>query len=254
MFYSRIAGSLLDNCLQYPVTSSLVASLGFYILGSKSDTTKGYQWIISCTVGFVLLTLVLVGLVPTLHVSGLREIFRPTPSCAIYDNPKRFICPILINHQQQFYITTIKFPEKCHPQDKNFKNATNFFIISSWIPTLNHYTTKREMYFEPAVVPEEGKKRYPLPENYCVRAAGPTSGDQIKVAFYSHDGSELTLQDTGYIDKIDLLELHHFGWYHISSCRTDLERWWYSNCETGYVSSHYVTLSENTKMFLLEGR
>ena len=79
-------------------------------------------------------------------------------------------------------------------------NATNFFIISSWIPSFNHFTTTKAIEFQPAVVPGEEKPSYTLPENYCVCAAGPISEDQLKVAFYSLDGSHRNLLDTGYIN------------------------------------------------------
>ena len=255
-FCGRIAGFLVDKCLQYPITSSLIAFLGFFCifgpLWYDTAATKGRRWIISCVVGLVLFPAILVGLIPTLHVTAPRVIFRPTPSCSTYDNPPRYICSILINHQQQFYITT---KQKCDPQDQNFKNATSFYIISSWIPSFNHYTTRRKVDFEPVtIVPGEKRKSYKLPDNYCVRAAGPTSEDRIRVAFYSlTDHSELILLDTGYINKTDLLEFR-FGWYYVSSCRTDLERWWFSDCKTGYVSSHYATLSEYSRILLLEKR
>ena len=252
--YGFVAGFLVDKCIQYPITFSLIVFLGFFCILAPlwygTAATKGHRWILSCAVGFVLLPLILVGLVPTLHVTAPRVIFRPTPSCSTFDNPARYICSILINHQQQFYITTKR---KCDPQDQNFENATNFYIISSWIPSFNHYITKRKVNFEPAVVPGEVKKSYHLPDNYCVHAAGPTSQDKLKVAFYSHKGTLLILEDTGYINKTDLLEFQ-YGWYYVSSCRTDLERWWYSNCKTGYVSSHYVTLSEYSRSLLLEKR
>ena len=252
--FGSIAGFLVDKCLQYPVTSSLIIFLGFFCilapLWYDPAATKGYRWLFSCAVGLVLLQLILVGLVPTLHVTAPRVIFRPTPSCSTFDNPTRYICNILINHRQQFYITTQR---KCDAQDKNFKNATDFYIISSWIPSFNHYITRKGVNFEPATVSGENKKSYPLPDNYCVRAAGPTSEEKIKVAFYSHDGTQLILLDTGYINKTDLIEFR-FGWYYVSSCRTDLERWWYSHCETGYVSSNYVTLSEYSRILLLEKR
>ena len=182
--YGLVAGFLVDKCLQYPITFSLIVFLGFFCILAPlwyDAATKGHRWILSCAVGFVLLPLILVGLVPTLHVTAPRVILYPTPSCSTLDNPARYICSILINHQQQFYITT---KQKCDPQDKNFKNATNFYIISSWIPSFNHYITIRYVNFEPAAVPGEVKKSYQLPDNYCVRAAGPTSEDKLRVAFY----------------------------------------------------------------------
>lgn len=249
-FLANVAGLLVDKCLQYPVTCSLVFSVGLYNFAPlfwDSDVTKGWKWMLKCVAGFVLFTVVLVSLIPALHMTAPRIIFRPTPSCSTFDNPARYICFLLDdNHQQVFYITTQR-----HCNQEN-NNATNFFIISSWIPSFNHFTTTKAIKFQPASVPGEDKPSYTLPENYCVRAAGTISEDQLKVAFYSLNGSHRNLLDTGYINMTDLTEFH-FGWYLVSSCRTDLERWWFV-CESGYMSSHYVSLPEYSRILLLEQR
>ena len=188
------------------------------------------------------------GLVPTLKMTTGRVIFRPTPSCSTFNDPARYICLILDeNHQQRFYITQ----RKCDCTDSQIKDASNFYIIS-WIPSFDHFVTTRRLQFKPTAVPNENKPSYPLPENYCVRAAGPVSADPLRVAFYSLTGSQETLLDTGYINKTDLTKFH-VGWYTVSSCRTDLERWLFS-CEKGFVSSHYVTLPEYSRTLLLEQR
>ena len=248
-FLAKLAGLLVDKCLQYPITCSLTFSVGLYNFAPlfwDSDITKGWRWMLKCIVCFALLSLMIVGLIPSLHITAPRIIFRPTPSCSTFDNPTRYICFILDdNHHQVFYITTT---QSCDAQE----NATNFYIISSWIPSFNHFTTRRAVEFQPAAVPGENKSSFTLPENYCVRAAGPISEDPLKVAFYSHSGSQQILLDTGYINKTDLMKFH-FGWYVVSSCKTDLGRWWYS-CENGYVSSYYVTLPEYSRILLLEQR
>lgn len=251
-FLGSVAGLLVDKCLQYPITCSLMFSVGLYTFAPlySSDATKGWRWVLSCTAGFVLLALVTVGLIPTLQITAPRIIFRPTPSCSTFDNPARYICFTLDNsHQQVFYITTL---QKCDGDDPKMKDATNFYVISSWIPSFNHFTTRRPVQFQPAAVPGESKPSYRLPENYCVRAAGPISNDPLKVAFYSLKESQQILLDTGYINKTDLIEFH-FGWYLVSSCRTELGRWWFS-CKSGYVSSHYVSLPQYSRILLLEQR
>ena len=235
-----------------PISCSLLFSVGFFTFAPLfyvSDITKGRRWVLSCLAGFVLLSLVTTGLVPTLKITTDRVIFRPTPSCSTFDNPARYICSILDeNHQQIFYITQ----RKCGRTDPQIEDATNFYVISSWIPSFDHFVTTRRLQFEPAAVPNENKPSYPLPENYCVRAAGPVSADPLRVAFYSLTDSQETLLDTGYINKTDLTEFR-FGWYTVSSCRTDLGRWLFS-CEKGFVSSHYVTLPEYSRILLLEQR
>lgn len=248
----RVAGLLVDKCLQYPVICSLMFTLGLYVFAPlfwDTDATKGWRWVLSCTAVCVLSALVTVGLIPTLHITAPRILFRPTPSCSTFDSPARYICFTLDHHQQVFYITTLR---KCDSSDPKMREATKFYIVSSWIPSFDHFLTRREIQFQPVAVVGENKQSYPLPENYCVRGAGHTDSNDVKVAFYSLSGSQRILLDTGYINKSDLVDFH-FGWYLVSSCWTDLERWLYY-CEMGYVSSHYVSLPEPTRILLLEQR
>ena len=252
---AKVAGLFVDKCLSYPISCSLLFFAGFYtfvpVFWKESETrTEGRRWLLSCVAGFVLLALILTALIPSLQMTTDRVIFRSSPTCSIFDDPARYICSILNeNHKQVFYITNTR---GCKIEDPKMKNATQFYIISSWIPSFNHFRTIRTVQFQPATVPGENKPSYPLPNDYCIRAAGPVSDDLpvIKVAFYSQKGTQRTLLDTGYINKTDLLEFH-FGWYLISSCRTDIERWLFQ-CETGYLSSHYVALPEYSRSLLLE--
>ena len=246
---NNVAGLLVDKCLQFPISSALVFSLGFYLFWpvyadpNHNNRIEGKRWIISCLITFILVGLALTSFIPTLQLTPNRIIFRPTPSCSTYNNPPRYLAFILdVNNNQAFYVTTVKGVNNTDPR---MKDAAPFYVISSWIRSPNHYRTTKRILFEPA----KGKP-YNLPYGYCVRAAGPTSADPLLVAFYSLNGTETILQDTGYISK-EFLEEYHFGWYLVSNCRTDVSRW-FLDCKTGYVSSTYVRLPEYVRILLLE--
>ena len=68
------------------------------------------------------------------------------------------------------------------------------------------------------------------------------------MAFYSLNGTETILEDTGYIAKKDLQEFQS-GWFYVSNCRTELTRWLFS-CKNGYVSSAYVRYNEYARAIL----
>lgn len=253
-FSGDVAGLVVDSFLQYPVACSFAFCIGlfiFYPIFYEKDATKGWRWFVSCVVVFVLLSAVSIFLKPTLSITPDRIIFRPTPSCSTFDNPARYLCFTLSDpdHDQVFYTTTWR---KCDKSDANMRNASKFYIISSWIPSFDHFITKRRVNFEPDSSPGEDKKSYTLPENYCVRAAGPLGGDKIKVAFYSINGSQHHLLDSGYINKTELEEFLS-GWYLVSSCKSELSKWLF-NCTRGYVSSNYVRLQQYTRRLLLEQR
>ena len=127
--------------------------------------------------------------------------------------------------------------------------AAPFHIISSWIRSPNHYQIVSEkINFQPASVQGVNKPPYDLKRGYCVRVAGPTTADPLLVAFYSLNGTETILDDTGYIAKKDLEEFRS-GWFYVSNCRTELTRWLFS-CKNGYVSSAYVRYTEYTRVIL----
>ena len=254
-FSGDMAGLVVDSFLQYPVACSFAFCIGlfiFYPIFYEKDATKGWRWFVSCVVVFVLLSAVSISLKPTLSITPDRIIFRPTPSCSTFDNPARYLCFTLSDpdHDQVFYTTTWR---KCDKSDANMRNASKFYIISSWIPSFDHFITKRRVNFEPDSSPGEEKKSYTLPENYCVRAAGPLREDKlVKVAFYSINGSQHHLLDSGYINQTELEEFHS-GWYLVSSCKSELSKWLF-NCTRGYVSSNYVRLQQYTRRLLLEQR
>jgi hypothetical protein len=248
-----VAVLFIDAFLQYPFTCSFGFCSLLYILYPiyfDNDGTKGPRWIVSCVAIFVLLAFTSVFLIPILAIAPDRIIFRPTPSCSIFDSPARYICLTFNDrHQHVFYTTTWR---QCNSSDTNMKNATKYYIISSWIPSFDHYVTTERVPFQPDSSPDENKTAYTLPEGYCVRAAGPSGGDRQKVAFYSINGNRHHLLDSGYI-KSSLLKNFTSGWYLVSSCNSELSRWWY-NCTLGYVSSHYVRLPQYTRTLLLEDR
>ncbi|XP_028395017.1 uncharacterized protein LOC114519142 [Dendronephthya gigantea] len=250
----EVAGLFVDAFLQYPISCSLVFSSLLYIIYPvffpNTDATKGYRWIYSCIAIFLLTSTISIFLIPVLALAPDRIIFRPTPSCSIFDRPTRYICLTFNDrHENVFYSTTWK---ECNERDVNMKNATKHYIISSWIPSFDHFVTLTSVLFQPDDSHGEKKKAYPLPAGYCIRAAGPIEGDRQKVAFYSINGTSYHLLDSGYINSSSLTKFYS-GWYLASSCRNELSRWWY-NCTLGYVSSHYVRLPQYTRSLLLEGR
>ena len=252
---TNVAGLLVDKCLQYPVVSALIVSLSLYIIWpvytdpNHQDRIEGKRWAISCLLIFSVLAFSLTCLIPTLQLTTERIIFRPTPSCSTFNNPPRHLAFILNEgNNQVFYVTTVRGVTNTDP---HMKEAAPFYIVSSWIRSPNHFRIISDrVKFQPATVNGENKCPYDLPNGYCVRAAGPTSADPLLVAFYSLNGTEKILLDTGYISKKDL-EDFHFGWFLVSNCRTSLSRWLW-DCKTGYVSSLYVRLPEYARILLLE--
>ena len=252
-FKSSVAGLLVDQCLQFPIYTALVFSLGFYVVvpiitdPGHSARTEGRRWAVSCLVIFGLLGATLTWFIPALQLTASRIIFRPTPSCSTFNNPARYLAFILDhNDNQVFYVTTTSAVEKTDP---HMKEAAPFYIISSWIRSPNHYRIVSEkISFQPASVKGMNKPPYELKKGYCVRAAGPTSADPLLVAFYSLNGTETILEDTGYIAKKDLEEFQS-GWFYVSNCRTELTRWLF-RCKNGYVSSAYVRYTEYTRGIL----
>ena len=252
-FLSHVAGLFVNICLQYPVTSSAMAMLGVFTLVpifTDSSITRSFRFLFICIVGFALLVIILVDILPVLQLTPERMIFRPAPSCSIFERPPRYICSTLNpnTRKQMFYITA----KKCDNDDPNMSRATQFYIISSWIPAFNHYLIKRPVWFQPITAPGEIKTNYSLDEGDCVLAAGPVSNDPLRVTFTSIDEQQKHIHDTGYIKKEDLIEKHS-GWYFVSNCKTDIGRWLF-NCEAGYISSTYVSLSEYTRRLLIEER
>ena len=208
-------------------------------------------WIVCLVFIYVAVTTITILLfIPTLVTDPDRIILRPTPCCSTFDKPTRYICKTLnVKRQPVHYVTTWG---KCDKSDPNMENATNYYIISSWTPSNDHYVTTKRILFQPESSPGENKQPYYLPEGYSVRAAGPTGEDRQKVAFYSIDGNRNHLLDSGYIDS-NLLKKFHTGWYEVSNCRSELSRWWYE-CSPGYVCSHYVSLPQYRRKLLLEDR
>lgn len=249
----EVAGLFVDAFLQYPISCSLVFSTLLYIIYPvffKTGAAEDYRWIASCIGIFILTSTISMFLIPVLALAPDRIIFRPTPSCSVFDSPARYICLTFNDrHENVFYTTTWR---ECNAKDLNMKNATKHYIISSWIPSFDHFVTLTSLPFQPDSFRGEKKPPYPLPAGYCVRAAGPSGGAQQKVAFYSINGTGYHLLDSGYINS-SLLTKFHSGWYLASSCRNELSRWLY-NCTLGYVSSHYVRLPQYTRSLLLEER
>lgn len=253
-FLPELGDAFVEVFLTFPVCCSLAFCIVLYILYpvyyEKADAARGWRWILSCATIFVLLSVGSTFLIPVLSLAPDRIIFRPTPSCSTFDRPARYICLTLDDQRQSiFYTTTWR---TCNSSDPNMGTASKFYVISSWIPSPDHFVTIKSVEFQPESSPVEKKESYRLPENYCVRAAGPIGGEQQKVAFYSINGTRHHLLDSGYI-KSSLLKKFFSGWYRVSSCKTGLSRWFF-NCTNGFVSTKYVRLPEYTRIILHEGR
>ena len=245
----KIAGLLVDKCLQYPIMCAFAFTLGHALFGlfhGCNLNLSWYKWMTVNVVAFVLVAGTLTAAIPSLQMTAPRVILRPTPSCSTFNNPTRYLCFILSNENVQKYYETNR-RASCEADDPNIAHATPFYIRSPWIPSLEHFRLLEEIQFQPE---GEGKPPYKLPKGYCIRAAGPSSLDPLPVIFYSLNGTTKIITDKGHIDK-KYLEDYKFGWYFVSSCRTDLSTWLY-NCTSGYLSSTYVPLSEYSKKVLME--
>ena len=176
-FKEKVAGFLVDLVLQYPVYSAFLISVGLYtfspfILDEKNISRR--LWVFIFLTGFALISAVLIAVVPVLQLTTERVIARPTPCCSTYNNPARYLCFILNEENKQiFYETTLR---KCDGTDPNINTAASFYIISSWIPSPDHFRTKRKILFHPD---GENQKPYDLPEGYCVRANGPVIENKV---------------------------------------------------------------------------
>ena len=251
-FTGKVAGFLVDLVLQYPLCSAFVISVGLYtfspfILDAAKDISSG-RWVFIFLAGFTLISAVLIAIVHVLQLTTERIIARPTPCCSTYNNPARYLCFILNEENKQvFYETTLR---KCDGTDPNINTAAPFYIISSWIPSPNHFRTKRKILFHPDG-PGETPKPYDLPEGYCVRANGPIIENKpVRISFYSLNGTQKILLDKGSIDWKDL-EVFTAGWYLVSNCRTGIQRLLFP-CKTVYISSAYVRLPQYSRIMLLE--
>ena len=244
----KIAGLLVDKCLQYPIVCAFVFTLGhalFGLLRGYNLNIGWHKWVTVNVAAFVLVAGTLTAAIPSLQMTAPRVILRPTPSCSTFNNPTWYLCFVLNNENLQKYYKTTR--QACEADDPNLANATPFYIRSPWILSLEHFRLLEEVQFQPE---GEGKPPYKLPKGYCIRAAGPPSLDPLPVIFYSLDGVTKIITDKGHINKKHLEE-YNFGWYLVSSCRTDLSSWLY-NCTSGYISSTYVQLSEYSKKVLME--
>ena len=205
------------------------------------------RWGVSCLVIFVISGAVLIRFIPVLQLTASHIILRPTPSCSTFNSPPRYLALILDeNNNQVFYVTTTMGVENTDP---HMKEAAPFYIISASIRSPKHYRiVSGKVKFQSSSIPGVKKSPFNLKKGHCVRAAGPTTADPLLVAFYSLNGTETILEDSGYIAKKDLEELHS-GWLRVSNCKTELTRL-LCDCKTGYVSSAYVWLTEYEHIFL----
>lgn len=246
----KIAGLLVDRFLQYPVTCAVVFTIGHALFGqlfrgNDPGIRSWRKWVLLNAAAFSLAAVTLAVAMPRLQMTPPRVILRPTPSCSTFNNPTRYLCFVLSDENQQVFYETIR--RACETDDPSLPSATSFYIRSPWIPATEHFRLLREVDFQPE---GQGKPPYKLPKGYCIRAAGPPSLDPLPVIFYSLNGTTKIVTDKGPIEKRHLEE-YEFGWYLVSSCRTDVSAWLY-NCTSGYVSSTHVSLSEYSRKVLME--
>ena len=241
---------LIDLFLFYPICCSAVLAGVTTLLPLCNFWDE--KWLKALTRAIYALFAIFVTtyVIPNFAMAPDRIIFRLDPSCSTFENPTRYICLTFSEQRERlFYITTWR---KCDSLDPNVKNATKYYIVSSWIPSSDEFVTTQSLVFQPESA--NGKKNaYTLPEGYCVRAAGPSGSDRQRVVFTSIDLTGKRIQDYGHINS-SLLKKFHSGWYLVSSCSSELSRWWYQNCTLGYVSSHYARLPQYVRKLLLEER
>ena len=249
---AKITTILIDKFLLYPVISSTVLTCVASWVALNNFWKNQWEKIATTLAIFVLLTTFASAyFIPVLSIAPERIILRIDRSCSTFERPTRYICLTFdVQRQPLFYTTTWRH---CSSSDPNMKNATTYYVISSWIPSFDDFVTTQSVVFQPESTKGENKPAYTLPEGYCVRAAGPSGLPRQRVSFTSISLIGDRITDSGYINS-SLLQKFSSGWYRVSSCSSELSRWWYNNCTLGYVSSYYVRLPESVRTLLLEGR
>ncbi len=176
---------LIDTFLQYPIICSTLAICFTWVI-PLYHLCGGHWERIALSLAIIELFTILasINLIPVLVAAPTYLILRPTPSCSTYDDPERYMCITLKDHQHVFYVTT-RLPQP-NDLDASLKNATKYYIISSWRSSPDDLITIEPAQFQPENLPDENKPAYWLPEGYGVRSAGQSGEDkQIKVTLYS---------------------------------------------------------------------
>ena len=195
-----------------------------------------------------MIVLVLALVIPQLQIVSVRVVLRPTPGCSTEMNPRRLLCAVVNeNHIQTFYETTRRNCV-CRNCTDLEEAGMPYYVISSWIPAPNHFRARTAIAFDPVEVSTE-EQCYILPKGRCIRIAGPVGEDQLKVEISKWKGRKQLL-DIGFINRSSLEEFNT-GFYVVSNCRTDAERWLFS-CTIAYVNAHYVRLPTYMRILLLE--
>ena len=249
---------VVDPFLQNPIIcSSLVTCVTLLFLPLDCFGGGRWEWIALCHVIVVLLViLVSIIVIPVLNIAPSYLILRPKSSCSTHDNPVRYICVTLKDHQPVFYVTT-KLPIPNSLDAVNMNNATKYYIISSWIPPADgDHVTIEPVQFQSENLPGKNKR---LPKHFGVlcQPAEQSGGDrQIRVTYNCISSTGEQIPYSGFIDS-NLLREFESGWYRVSNCRCKLTRWWYSrrgSHHEGYVNSYYVRLPYYTRYFLRENK
>lgn len=248
-----ITGILTEGFLRYPVTGSLVISTCLYffvpVCSKAKPALEGLSWVGRCAVAFGAIVLVIVLVIPPLQIVSVRVILRPTPSCSTEMDPRRLLCAIVNENQiQTFYESTRQSCVCRNCTDLEEEPGMSYYVISSWIPAPNHFRTRTEIVFDTVESTED--QCFILPKGRCIRTAGPTGEDPLKVEIIKWKGRKRQSFDKGFINRSSLEEFNT-GFYVVSNCKTDFERWLFS-CTIAYVNAHYVRLPTYMRILLLE--
>ena len=232
------------------VTLYGIAYLFDLILLGRTRLWKRSHFLTFMAVWNAITSILIMSVMPPLKLNAERIIFRPTEYCNMFNNPTIYICS---NGGNRFYTTTVR---SCD-HDWLLNNASNFYIISMWIPSKDQYRLKNKVSFQPD---NDVKFRIPasyyLPQGYCIQEyrddSVPKLG-QLRVAFFSWTEDLMHTLDTGYINKSDL-KVSYSGWYRVSNCMWEITRLLplKNYCQTGYVSNAFVTLPRYTARLLYD--
>ena len=240
LVHDVVKGLCIDTFLQYPIIFSTVITCFTVFLPLSTLIEVGWERITVYFAIFELLAIfIAINQIPTLSTTGDRVVLHPTASCSAYDNRVHYLSLTLTDQHQSVY-------ELCtNDTNENIKNATKYYIISSWISSPGDYITIESVQFQP-----ENETPYTLPKGRIVRPVGPSEEDRQKVefTFISRTGGKKV--ESGYINLNSLASIQS-GWYCVSNRKCELTRWW-RDCTLGYVNSHFVQLPTYTRSLLFQ--
>lgn len=243
----------MESCLRYPVTGSFIISVVLYFfipLCVKERRAQGWSWVARCAVAFAALLSVLTIVIPPLQIVSVRVILRPTPGCSTEMDPRRLLCAIVDENQVQTFYESTK-PSCARHNGTELVEGTGmpYYVISSWIPAPNHFRARTNIAFDPQLESTE-QQCFFLPKGRCIRIAGPTEEDPLKVEISKWKERRRQSVNVGFVNRSSL-EVFNTGFYVVSNCKTDAGRWLFK-CTIAYVNSYYVRLPAYMRILLLE--